>query len=200
MPSAMEGGFLTAGPPGKFRKCSWSQRLISLVWHARPCELTLSALPPVSAATAPLPPQCSCPDRECFCLQAFAKIVSCLWEVLPRGPRSLPFRSPFRCLLSLPSCPSGITGPSTALLCASVGFSAFAPVPWWLVVCLPKWDRVLLGGQLGAFLVFIFLVLAHSWPQHVLNKWMDDKWMNLPAWIVSVLYRQISHSQYFAKP
>ena len=33
MSSAMEGGLLTAGPPGKFWKKSWSQSLMSLVWH-----------------------------------------------------------------------------------------------------------------------------------------------------------------------
>lgn len=131
------------------------------------------------------------------------------WVFLPPGLCKDSFLSGMSSPGTLTHYPLGILS-GTSFLCPPAlllfsfvlqwGSLPSAPVLWCLVVCLPKWDCVLLGGRHGALLVFIFLVLTHSWPQCELNKWMDDKWMNLPAWIVNVLYRQISHSQYFAKP
>lgn len=109
-------------------KYPWSQSLISLgVWHpssvwADPVYIStlisshFSTLP----STQPSWPWMLLPPG--LCKGSFLSLGR-----PPQGPTltHLPFRKPFRWLLSLPSCPSWIIGPSSVLLCASVRLSAF---------------------------------------------------------------------------
>lgn len=127
----------------------------SLLWHLY--LLPLLYMPPSM--------QRSHPDLEGFCLQAFAKAISSLLDGLLRGltlPR-LPFRNPFRHLLSPSSCPSWMVCPYSLLLWASWGslHSALQPLLlllWLLAVSAP------LGGRDWAFLSFTFLGLTPSCP------------------------------------